>query len=197
MNPRKILVLASSSRYRRELLSRLKTPFETASPGVDEAAIPGERPAQTARRLAEAKARALSKSYPDALIIGADQVAELDGTPLGKPVDHDDAVSQLKRMSGRTPVFHTAASLYNSASGGIQTRVVSCIVTLRRLNDRQIEKYLREEQPYDCAGAAKIEGLGIALVEKMECEDATALIGLPLIALVEMLENEGVRVLGE
>jgi septum formation protein len=186
-----MLVLASTSPYRRELLSRLQLEFEVVSPGIEESALPGEAPATTALRLAEAKARAATARYPRALIIGSDQVAELDGTRLEKPGAHDVAVRQLEELSGRVALFHTAVALLNANSGTLHTRVALSRVTFRQLSATQIEHYLRREQPYDCAGSAKSEGLGIALLRSIEGDDPTALIGLPLIALVDMLEQEG------
>lgn len=189
------LILASTSPYRRELLTRLKIPFEVCSPEVDETPQPGETPEQTAYRLAIAKAKAPAKEYPDALIIGSDQVATLDGLQLGKPHTHDNAVRQLSMMRGRSVVFHTALCLYNSRTGSTQARTIPFTVHFRKLSDVQIEHYLTKEQPYNCAGSAKSEGLGIALIERMEGDDPNALIGLPLIALIEMLENEGMPVI--
>jgi septum formation protein len=189
-----MLVLASTSPYRRELLARLQLQFEVMSPGVEESPLPGEAPPATALRLAEAKARAGALRYPEALIIGSDQVAELDGQRLEKPGTHDLAVEQLEQASGRVAVFHTAVAVLNASSGRLHTRVVPSRVTFRRLSRLQIEAYLQREQPYDCAGSAKSEGLGIALLRSIEGDDPTALIGLPLIALVDMLEQEGCSV---
>lgn len=188
------LILASTSPYRRELLSRLKIPFAVCAPEIDETPLPGELPQQTAERLAVAKARAVADQFPDALIIGSDQVAILEGKVLGKPHSHDNAFRQLSTMSGKCVVFHTALCLFNSRSGRSQLRTVPVTVRFRSLSDAQIERYLAREQPYNCAGSAKSEGLGIALIEKIEGEDPNALIGLPLIALVDMLQNEGVEV---
>jgi septum formation protein len=185
------LVLASGSPYRRELLARLQLPFEVAVPDVDEAPLSGETPVATAERLARVKAQAVAALFPDALVIGSDQVADLDGEALGKPGDRDNARRQLVRMSGRTTVFHTALALLDAPSGRLRSRVVACAVTLRDLTADTIERYLDREQPYNCAGSAKVEGLGIALIAKLEGEDPTALIGLPLIALVELLAAEG------
>jgi 7-methyl-GTP pyrophosphatase len=189
------IVLASSSPYRRELLSRLRIPFEVVAPEVDEAPIPEEPPALTARRLAELKARAVAGRSPKALIIGCDQLAELNGSPLGKPLTHERAKRQLTLMSGREVIFHTAVCLLNNRTGMLREQTVPCTVSFRRLRATQIESYLQRERPYDCAGSAKIEGLGIALVEAMRGEDPHALIGLPLIALTHMLEQEGIAVL--
>ncbi len=189
------LVLASTSRYRRELLSRLRLPFEAAAPDVDETPLPGESPSQTALRLSVLKAQAVAAQFPDALIIGSDQVLMLDDEQLGKPGNYENAFAQLKKMSGKSMVFHTALTLLNSAKNHLQTRDVQTVVYIRNLSDAQIESYLKKEQPYDCAGSAKSESLGIALMERMESIDPTALIGLPLMALTEMLMNEGVDVL--
>lgn len=186
------LVLASTSPYRKELLSRLKLPFEVVAPEVDETPLPGEAPQDTALRLAQLKARAVKAKFPDALIIGSDQVAVLEGTQLGKPHTHDNAVKQLRFMRGKTVGFHTALCLYNSRMDRMQAEVVPYLVSFRDLTDVQIEGYLRKEQPYNCAGSAKSEGLGIALIAKMEGCDPNALVGLPLIRLIDMLTNEGV-----
>jgi septum formation protein len=189
------LILASTSPYRRELLERLRIPFEQTAPDVDETAQPGEAPESLALRLAEAKARAAGAANPRALIIGCDQVASLDGTCLGKPGGHTAAVAQLKAMRGRDVVFHTALALLNTAHSTLQLASVPTTVRFRAYSDREIERYLEAERPYDCAGSAKIEGLGIALVERVRNEDPTALIGLPLIELVTMLTHEGVAVI--
>lgn len=194
MNHVQQLVLASTSPYRRELLARLHIPFAVAAPDVDETALPGEAPEQTAGRLAETKARAVAAQFPDALIIGSDQVAVLDNMQLGKPHTHENAVKQLSMMRGKCVVFNTALALFNSRSGNVQNRLVTFSVQFRNLSDAQIERYLAKEQPYNCAGSAKSEGLGIALIERMQGDDPNALIGLPLIALVEMLQHEGVEV---
>jgi septum formation protein len=195
MQPAPRIVLASTSKYRRELLARLGLPFEVASPGVEEIPLPHETPPDTARRLAEAKARAVAARFPQAIVIGSDQVAVLDGTTLGKPGNHANAVRQLKTMRAKEVVFHTALCLCNAASGQSETRVVSFWVRFRNYSDAQIESYLRREQPYDCAGSAQSEGLGIALIAEMRGNDPNALIGLPLIALTEMLAAQGVSVL--
>lgn len=189
------LVLASTSRYRRELLSRLGIPFEVLSPDVDETPLPGETPSTTALRLSVRKAQAAAAVYPDALIIGSDQVLMLDSEQLGKPGDFDKAFAQLKKMQGKAMVFHTALTLLNSRSGRIQTRDVPTVVHIRPLTDAQIAAYLHKEQPYDCAGSARSEALGIALMERMDSPDPTALIGLPLMALIGMLMDEGIDVL--
>jgi septum formation protein len=194
-SPRRI-VLASTSRYRRGLLERLGLPFDCADPQTDEAAPPGEPFATTARRLAEAKARAVASRFPQALIIGSDQVASCDGLRLDKPGNHENAVRQLAAMSGRTARFDTAVAVLDAANGKLGARVVACEVAFRKLDARQIENYLRLEQPYDCAGSAKIEGLGITLVERVTTDDPTSLIGLPLVALTELLAQAGAPVLG-
>jgi septum formation protein len=186
-----MLVLASTSAYRRELLARLRLPFEVAAPHIDETPRAGEPPAETAVRLAQQKAHAVASRYPRALLIGSDQVAELDGERLEKPGSHQRARNQLQLLSGRAAVFHTAVALLNSSSGRIQVRLVPTRVRFRHFAPAQIESYLLKEQPYDCAGSAKSEGLGIALIEAIEGDDPTALIGLPLIALTDMLIAEG------
>ncbi len=184
------LVLASTSPYRRELLNRLQVPFATFAPELDETPLADETAVETATRLAEAKARVAGTHFPNALIIGSDQVATLDGEQLGKPHTHENATLQLRRMRGKKVVFNTALCLYNSQTGGVQNRLVPFTVSFRDLSDAQIEHYLVKEQPYNCAGSAKSEGLGIALIARMEGEDPNALIGLPLIALIDMLNNE-------
>lgn len=189
------LVLASGSRYRRELLTRLALPFEVAAPNVDESPLPRESPRDTAQRLARLKAHSLQSSFPAALIIGSDQVASLEGERIGKPGNHAAAVAQLKRLSGKAADFDTAVCLLDAASGEEQVRVVPCRVQFRSLDANRIEAYLRREQPYDCAGSAKAEGLGIALIARIDTEDPTSLIGLPLIALTEMLSRAGFSVL--
>lgn len=187
------LVLASASRYRRELLTRLHIPFETAAPAVDESPAAGETPQALALRLACAKAQAAQASYPDALIIGCDQVAVVGDTLLNKPGTHGNAVRQLKLMSGKPVAFFTALCLLNARTSRTQTDIVPVTVHMRELGAEQIERYLRTEQPYDCAGSARIEGLGIALVARLESDDPNALIGLPLIKLCDMLRNEGIE----
>jgi septum formation protein len=184
------LILASTSRYRKDLLSRLGLAFETAAPEVDETPLDSEQPTDTARRLALAKAQAVRTRFPGALIIGSDQVAVCDGVRLDKPLTHEVAVQQLRHVSGRSVIFHSAVALLNASSGRIQWRLVPTKVKFRRLNDAEIERYLRREPAYDCAGSAKAEGLGISLVESIESGDPTALIGLPLIALSSMLREE-------
>ena len=186
------LVLASTSPYRRELLARLRLPFEVAAPGVDEVPLPGEPARDTALRLAQAKARAVAPRFPRALVIGSDQVAALGGDHLGKPGSHDNAVAQLRAMRGKTVLFHTALAVLNSASGALQAGEVPTEVRFRHYSDAEIERYLELERPYDCSGSAKIEGLGIVLVERVTGDDPSALIGLPLVRLSAMLRNEGV-----
>jgi septum formation protein len=195
MPPSRRLVLASGSAYRKALLERLGLPFEVALPEVDESPQAEEPPAVTALRLSSSKASALAHVYPDALIIGSDQVASSGGRRYGKPSDHQNAVRQLRELSGRTVQFDTGVALYDAQTGQAQTKVVPCRVTFRNLEDALIERYLQKEKPYDCAGAAKAEGLGIALIAKIETEDPTSLIGLPLIALCEMLKRAGLPVL--
>lgn len=189
------LILASSSEFRRELLHKLQIPFRSISPRVDETPLENEKPHETALRLAQDKARKIGAEYPHALVIGCDQVATLDGEQLGKPMNHVNATKQLTSMRGREVTFHSALCLYNAATGNMQAEVVPYIVRFRQLTDEQIENYLNKEQPYQCAGSAKSEGLGIALMERMIGEDPNALIGLPLIKLINMLENENVSVL--
>jgi septum formation protein len=189
------LILASSSEFRRELLQKLEIPFRSISPRVDETPLDGEKPHETALRLAQVKARKIGDEYPHALVIGCDQVATLDGEQLGKPLNHINATKQLQKMCGREVTFHSALCLYNAATGNMQAEVVPYIVRFRQLSDEKIENYLIKEQPYQCAGSAKSEGLGIALIERMIGEDPNALIGLPLIKLINMLENENISVL--
>jgi septum formation protein len=189
------LILASSSIYRKELLEHLQLPFGVISPDVDETPRANEAPEQTALRLAQEKARKVGVSEPDALIIGCDQVAILDGVQLGKPLTHDNAVRQLRLMRGREVTFHSALCLFNAHTGHMQADVVPTVVTFRQLSDDQIEHYLQKEQPYHCAGSAKSEGLGIALIAAIHGDDPNALIGLPLIRLITMLQHEGVNVI--
>lgn len=189
------LVLASSSVYRRALLERLRIPFASCAPDVDEAPVAGEAPRDTALRLALVKAQAAAAMHAHALIIGSDQVADLDGQPLGKPGDHGNAVLQLRAMRGKSVIFHTALCLLDASTGRHYIESVPSTVRFRDLSDAQIENYLRLEQPYDCAGSAKVESLGIALVHKIESDDPTALIGLPLMTLVSMLKREYVEVI--
>lgn len=186
------IVLASSSPYRRALLARLKLPFVAKAPAVDETARPGEAARETALRLAQAKARAVAPDCPAALIIGCDQVAALDGVSLGKPGNRVNAVAQLTAMRGKCVLFHTALAVLNAASGALQSVEVPTAVYFRDYSEREIERYLALERPYDCAGSAKIEGLGIVLVERVVGDDPSALIGLPLMRLAAMLRNEGV-----
>jgi len=188
------LLLASSSRYRRELLERLHLPFSSASPDIDESPLSGETAESLVRRLAQQKAAALAPSHPDHLIIGSDQVAVLDGYILGKPGTHERARNQLLAASGRRIDFLTGLALLNSRSGHCQVDCVRFAVDFRELDEDRIERYLRTEQPYDCAGSFKAEGLGISLFRRTEGEDATSLIGLPLIRLVDMLLAEGVQI---
>jgi septum formation protein len=186
------LVLASASPYRRQLLERLGLPFTSVPPGIDESPLAGERPAETALRLAEAKARAVGASHPRALVVGSDQIVEFDGTVLGKPRDPADALSQLRSMRGRTVVFHTALALLNTTSGSCQTALVDVTSTFRSLDDAALQAYLDRERPFDCAGSVKAEALGISLFTRIASDDPTALIGLPLIRLTDMLKAEGV-----
>jgi septum formation protein len=189
------LILASSSPFRRELLSRLMLPFEVVVPDVDETARPNEPPQLLVERLAIAKAQMVASKHPDALVIGSDQVAVHNGEIVGKPHTHQRAVQQLRTASGRTVMLYTGLALINSSSGRVQSEVVPFGVTFRTLTDQQIEIYLRKEQPYHCAGSVKSEGLGVALLERFDGEDPTTLIGLPLIRLIRMLENEGMTVI--
>ncbi|MDD2833523.1 MAG: Maf family nucleotide pyrophosphatase [Methylotenera sp.] len=189
------LILASSSPYRRELLERLRLPFICITPDVDETPINGELPQATALRLAQLKAKKIAETNPDALIIGCDQVATLDNIQLGKPLNHSNATQQLRMMRGREVIFHSALCLYNASTHNMQAEAVPYHVKFRQLSDAQIERYLLLEQPYQCAGSAKSEGLGIALIEKMQGDDPNALIGLPLIRLIDMLQAEGVTVI--
>lgn len=189
------LILGSSSRYRKELLSRLKIPFEVAAPEVDETPLSNETPRDLALRLALAKARAVASQNPEAVVIGSDQVADLDGLPLGKPGNHANAVKQLQRMRGQTVIFQTALSVVCLATGFEQTDLAAVKVTFRDLTDAEIEAYLIAEEPYDCAGSAKSEGLGIALLAAIDNDDPTALVGLPLIRTCHMLSAAGVKLL--
>jgi septum formation protein len=185
------LVLASTSRYRRELLQRLRLPFEVRSPHVEETPLPGERPAAMAQRLALAKARAVAATAPHAVVIGSDQVADLQGQAIGKPGTHERAVAQLRTMSGREVVFHTAVAVVREDNGFARCLLAPVTVRFRALGDEEIERYLRLEQPYDCAGSAKSETLGIALLEAIESDDPTALVGLPLIRTAQLLREAG------
>lgn len=188
------LILGSTSRYRRELLGRLGLPFEVVAPEVDETPRPGEAPAELARRLALAKAHAVARRRPDCIVIGSDQVADLEGEPLGKPGDHARATAQLRRMRGRRVVFQTAIAVVCAQAGFEQQDLAPVGVDFRMLDDAEIEAYLRAEQPYDCAGSAKSEGLGIALLEAIHSDDPTALVGLPLIRTCRLLRAAGLRV---
>ena len=189
------LVLASTSRYRRALLERLGIPFSVADPGVAEERLPGEAPQKMAQRLAESKSLAVARGFRDALIIGCDQVAVRDGEVLGKPGTRENAMRQLQTVSGCEVMFYTAVCVYNTSDGSSRVRVVPCRVTFRKFGIGAIERYLAREQAYDCAGSAKAEGLGIALIAKLEGEDPNALVGLPLIALVDLLHEQGLNVL--
>ena len=195
MDKHRRLVLASGSRYRKELLERLGLRFEVSAPSIDETPHVEESPADTALRLAILKAKALQRSHGDALIIGSDQVATSGGRVLDKPGDHATATRQLRSLSGKSAQFDTAVALLDAASGHLETRLVPCRVSFRHLDERLVQRYVEKEKPYDCAGAAKAEGLGIALIARIDTEDPTSLIGLPLIALTEMLEKAGLRVL--
>ena len=187
------LILGSTSRYRKELLSRLQIPFETAAPNVDETPHINESPKDLALRLALAKARAVALKNPEAIVIGSDQVADLEGAPLGKPGNHTNATLQLQRMRGKTVIFQTALSVVCIATGYQRTDLAEVKVKFRDLSDAEIESYLRAEEPYDCAGSAKSEGLGIVLLDAIENDDPTALIGLPLIRTCQMLREAGVK----
>lgn len=189
------LILASTSPYRRELLSRLGLPFSVENPQTDETPVAGESPENLALRLSEAKARALAKTFPDALIIGSDQVATVNTKIYGKPGNHENAKRQLQELSGKTVNFFTGICLFNARTGHADVRGVPTLVTFRQLGDEEIENYLRREPAYNCAGSAKSEGLGIALLSSMIGEDPNALVGLPLIALCDMLRQQGVSVL--
>jgi len=188
------LVLASTSPYRRQLLERFGISFTVATPDVREARLPGEAPEAMAARLAREKALAVAAAFRSALIIGSDQVADCEGRVLGKPGDHERAAAQLRSLSGREAVFHTAVCVHNAATGATAGRVVPSRVRFRTLDDATIERYLARERPYDCTGSAKVEGLGIALLERIESDDPTALIGLPLIAVAGLLREHGIDV---
>ena len=189
------LILASSSPYRQELLARLGLPFDAISPEIDESPLDSELPQETALRLAQLKAKKIAESHPDALVIGCDQVATLDGIQLGKPMTHENAIKQLQYQRGRRVTFHSALCLYNALTKHMQAEVVPYDVEFRNLTDAQIENYLRIEEPYNCAGSAKSEGLGIAVIASMTGSDPKALIGLPLIKLSTRLKNEQVNVI--
>ena len=187
------LVLGSTSPYRRELLARLRLPFKTDAPRVDETPLPGEAPRALALRLALAKARDVAARHPQAVVIGSDQVADLAGQPLGKPGTHERAVAQLRAMRGQTVVFQTALAVVCAASGFEHTDLAAVEVRFRALDDGEIERYLLAERPYDCAGSAKSEGLGIALLDAIHSDDPTALVGLPLIRTARLLRAAGLR----
>ncbi len=187
-----LLVLASSSTYRKELLSRLQLPFEVAVPAIDETPQPGETPDATALRLALEKAAAVAAKMPGAIVIGSDQVATLDDEQIGKPGNHANALAQLQKMRGREVIFHTALCVWDGRDGSHQLQDIQTVVKFRDLPDAELDAYLRIEQPYDCAGSAKNEALGIAILERIDSSDPTALTGLPLIALTGMLRNIGV-----
>ena len=189
------LILGSTSPYRRELLQRLHIAFDVVAPDVDETPQPGETPRKLAERLALAKAHAVASLHPRAVVIGSDQVADLNGVPLGKPGSHERAVLQLRQMRGQTVIFQTAVSVVCSESGLTQSSLAAVRVKFRDLSDHEIENYLRIEQPYDCAGSAKSEGLGIALLESIDSDDPTALVGLPLIRTCKMIQAAGVALL--
>lgn len=193
--PQKQLVLASTSPYRRELLGRLGLSFEVANPETDETPLPGESPTATALRLSEAKARAVAQQYPEALIIGSDQVAVMDGRVFGKPGTHARAVEQLRTLSGKTVNFFTGLCVLNAKTGEAEVCGVPTLVGFRELGDAEIENYLRREPAYNCAGSAKSEGLGIALLSRIHGDDPNALVGLPLIALCDLLRKHGMTVL--
>jgi len=188
------LILASSSPYRSALLARLKLPFEAIAPELDESAHAHEAPQALVERLSIEKARKIASEHTDALVIGSDQVAIYNGSIVGKPHGHEQALAQLREASGRTVTLYTGLALINAATGALQSEVIPYRVTFRQLTDAQIESYLHKEQPYSCAGSVKSEGLGIALLEKFDGDDPNTLIGLPLIRLIRMLENEGVFV---
>lgn len=190
------LILGSTSRYRRELLQRLHVPFEVHAPQVDETPLAGEHPHDLAWRLAVAKAQAVARQHPDAVVIGSDQVADLHGEPLGKPGTHERATEQLRRMRGQTVVFQTALAVVCVNTGFQAVDLAAVKVRFRELTDAEIETYLQIEQPYDCAGSAKSEGLGIALLDAIDNDDPTALVGLPLIRTARMIRQAGVRLLG-
>ena len=192
---KRALILGSTSRYRSELLQRLRIPFEVHAPAVDETPQSDETPATLAVRLAMEKARAVARNWPSAVVIGADQVADLNGQPLGKPGDHARATEQLRQMRGKTVVFQTAVAVVCIDTGFEQGSLAAVRVKFRDLSDDDIENYLMAEQPYDCAGSAKSEGLGIALLESIDSDDPTALIGLPLIRTCALLRAAGITLL--
>jgi septum formation protein len=188
---RRPLILASTSRYRRELLERLRLPFDAVPPGVDEAPLAGESPANLALRLASAKAQVVAQRFGSAIVIGSDQVAELDGQALGKPGTHEAAIAQWQRMRGRAVRFHTAVAVRCGESGFAQHAMAEIIATCRLVSDAEIERYLRADQPYDCAGSARSEALGIAMFESIQSDDPTGLIGLPLMRTCALLRAAG------
>lgn len=194
--PQRKLVLGSTSVYRRALLERLRLPFEIAAPEVDETPLPGEAPANLARRLALAKARAVARQHPECIVIGSDQVADLNGQALGKPGTHERAVAQLQAMRGQSVVFQTAVAVICQASGFMQEDLAPVRVQFRNVSDMEIENYLRLETPYDCAGSAKSEGLGISLLDAIDNDDPTALVGMPLVRTCRMLRAAGLDLLG-
>lgn len=187
------LILGSTSRYRRELLQRLRLPFGVVAPEVDETPRAGESPAALSERLALAKARAVAAAHPEAIVIGSDQVADLNGDPVGKPGNHEGALTQLRAMSGQRVIFHTALAVVSASTGFERVQRVPVEVRFRRLDEAEIEAYLRAEEPYDCAGSAKSEGLGIALLDAIESNDPTALVGLPLIQTCALLREAGLN----
>ncbi|MBU3644672.1 MAG: septum formation inhibitor Maf [Candidatus Methylopumilus sp.] len=188
------LVLASSSIYRKKQLQQLQLNFSVIAPFIDETPLANETPKQTALRLSIEKARSVELQHSNTLVIGCDQVASFEGKPLGKPLSHENAVKQLRIMQGKEIIFHSGICLFNAVTGNIQSSVVDIQVKFRSLTDQQIENYLVREQPYDCAGSAKSEGLGVALLDYIRGDDPNALIGLPLIQLVTMLEKEGIKI---
>ena len=193
---RPLIVLASTSRYRRELLERLQWPFEVHAPQVDETALPSETPRETALRLARDKAANVARHFSGAIVIGSDQTVDLNAVALGKPLSHEAALAQLQSLQGRTAVFYTALAVNGPTLNSLQVDCIPTTVTFRNLPTAQLEAYVRSDQPYDCAGAAKIESLGIALIQSVKSDDPTALIGLPLIRLISMLASAGIDVLG-
>jgi septum formation protein len=188
------LILASSSTFRRDLLAKFNLPFEVISPNIDEKPLISEKPQDTALRLAQLKAKKVAETESNALIIGCDQVATLNNMQIGKPMTHENAVKQLGMMRGHVVIFHSALCLYNAQTGHMQAEVVPYEVKFRQLSDDEIERYLNIEKPYHCAGSAKSEGLGIALMDYMRGDDPNALVGLPLIRLAHMLRSQGVNV---
>jgi septum formation protein len=186
------LILGSTSRYRRDLLQRLRLPFDVVAPQVDETPLPGEAPAALALRLALAKAQAVAALRPDAVVIGSDQVADLDGQPIGKPGTHERAAAQLRLLSGRRAIFQTAVAVVRASTGYAQVLLAPVAVQFRALSDAEIDRYLRLDEPYDCAGSAKCETLGIALLASIDSDDPTALVGLPLIRTCQLLRAAGI-----